>query len=52
MPARDRELQREIHDGPLVQDVLAEPAWADPLTPEDRRGLTPLFWAHVARTAR
>lgn len=33
----------------LVQDILAEPAWADALTPEDRRGLTPLFWTHVAR---
>lgn len=32
----------------LVQDVLAEPAWADALTAEDRRGLTPLFWTHVA----
>jgi TnpA family transposase len=32
----------------MVQDVLADPAWADRLTAEDRRGLTPLFWAHVA----
>jgi hypothetical protein len=32
----------------LVQDVLAEPAWTDALTPADRRGLTPLFWAQVA----
>jgi hypothetical protein len=32
----------------LVQDVLAEPAWADALTAEDRRGLTPLFWSNVA----
>jgi TnpA family transposase len=32
----------------LVQDVLAEPAWSDTLTVEDRRGLTPLFWTHVA----
>ena len=32
----------------LVQDILAEPAWADVLTAEDRRGLTPLFWTHVA----
>jgi hypothetical protein len=31
-----------------VQTVLAEPAWADALTPEDRRGLTPLFWTHIA----
>jgi TnpA family transposase len=32
----------------MVQDVLADPMWADRLTAEDRRGLTPLFWAHVA----
>jgi TnpA family transposase len=32
----------------MVQDVLADPTWADRLTAEDRRGLTPLFWAHVA----
>ncbi|MGI5122169.1 transposase [Marinactinospora thermotolerans] len=31
----------------MLQDVLAEPAWADKLTPADRRGLTPLFWSHV-----
>ncbi len=31
----------------MLQDVLAEPAWADILTPADRRGLTPLFWMHV-----
>jgi hypothetical protein len=31
----------------MLQDVLAEPAWADLLTPADRRGLTPLFWSHV-----
>jgi len=31
----------------LLQRVLAEPAWATRLTDEDRRGLTPLFWAHV-----
>ncbi len=36
----------------LVQDVLAEPAWADALTAEDRRGLTPPFWIHAPRTAR
>jgi len=27
----------------LLQDVLAEPEWADRLTDHDRRGLTPLF---------
>ncbi|HEY8701540.1 MAG TPA: Tn3 family transposase [Arthrobacter sp.] len=31
----------------MLQDVLAESKWADTLTPEDRRGLTPLFWRHV-----
>ena len=31
----------------MIQDVLAEDAWVDILTTEDRRGLTPLFWQHV-----
>jgi hypothetical protein len=31
----------------MLQDVLAEDDWAALLTPEDRRGLTPLFWQHV-----
>jgi hypothetical protein len=31
----------------MVQDILAEPEWADVLTDEDKRGLTPLFWNHV-----
>lgn len=31
----------------LLQAVLRNPAWADRLTPEDRRGLSPLFWSHV-----
>jgi len=31
----------------LLQDVLAEDEWADLLTAEDRRALTPLFWQHV-----
>ncbi|MEP7021823.1 MAG: Tn3 family transposase, partial [Pseudonocardiales bacterium] len=31
----------------MLQDVLAEDDWAGLLTPEDRRGLTPLFWQHV-----
>lgn len=30
-----------------LQDVLAGRDWADTLTAEDRRGLTPLFWQHV-----
>lgn len=28
----------------MVHDVLAGQAWADRLTTEDRRGLTPLSW--------
>ena len=36
----------------MLQDVLAEPEWADVLTPEDRRGLTPLFWRTSCPTAR
>ncbi|MFE7541634.1 Tn3 family transposase [Streptomyces platensis] len=31
----------------LVQQVLAEPAWASRLSEEDRRGLTALFWSNV-----
>jgi TnpA family transposase len=31
----------------MLQDVLADPDWPEVLTLEDRRGLTPLFWAHV-----
>lgn len=32
----------------MVQDVLADDEWADRVTPADQRGLTPLFWTHVA----
>ncbi len=32
----------------MIQEVLADPAWAATLGPEDYRGLTPLTWAHVA----
>jgi TnpA family transposase len=32
----------------MVQDVLAEKEWATVLTEADRRGLTPLFWTHIA----
>jgi hypothetical protein len=32
----------------MAQDVLAESEWEDAFTAEDRRGLTPLFWTHVA----
>lgn len=31
----------------LVQQVLAEPAWAKMLSDEDRRGMTALFWSNV-----
>jgi TnpA family transposase len=31
----------------MLQDVLADPEWAEVLTEEDRRGLTPLFWLHL-----
>ncbi|MGI8808973.1 MAG: Tn3 family transposase, partial [Acidimicrobiales bacterium] len=31
----------------LVQRVLSEPAWAERLTGEDRRGLTALFWSNI-----
>lgn len=30
-----------------MQQVLAEPKWADRLTEADRRALSPLFWTHV-----
>jgi len=36
----------------MVQDVLADDDWAQQLTGADRRGLTPLFWTHVAPTAK
>lgn len=31
----------------MIQRVLREPGWADRLTAEDRRALTPLLWGHV-----
>ena len=31
----------------LLQAVLRDSAWAAKLTNEDRRALSPLFWAHV-----
>ncbi|MFE1327044.1 Tn3 family transposase [Streptomyces sp. NPDC058735] len=31
----------------LVQQILAEPAWAKKLSDEDRRGLTALFWSNI-----
>jgi len=36
----------------MVQDVLADDASTDRLAPADQRGLNPLFWTHVAHTAR
>ncbi len=30
-----------------MQQVLADPTWADTLTDADRRALSPLFWTHV-----
>jgi hypothetical protein len=30
-----------------MQEVLADPKWADKLTDADRRRLSPLFWTHV-----
>ncbi|WP_423835527.1 Tn3 family transposase [Streptomyces tubbatahanensis] len=31
----------------LMQEVLADPKWADRLTDADQRALSPLFWTHV-----
>ena len=32
----------------MLQDVIADDDWGETLTAEDRRGLTPLFWTHIA----
>jgi Tn3 transposase DDE domain len=32
----------------MVQYEIAQPAWTDMLMVEDKRGLTPLIWAHVS----
>ena len=32
----------------MLQDVLADNAWLKLITPEDQRGLTPLFWSSLA----
>ena len=32
--------------------MLAEPQWAERMTDDDRRGLNPLFWSHVALYGR
>ncbi|MEV7471918.1 transposase [Streptomyces kronopolitis] len=31
----------------MIQDMLADLEWADVLTDEDKRALTPLFWMHI-----
>ncbi|MGC5005207.1 Tn3 family transposase [Streptomyces sp. NBC_00353] len=31
----------------MIQDMLADPVWADVLTDEDKRALTPLFCMHI-----
>ncbi|WP_329191751.1 MULTISPECIES: hypothetical protein [unclassified Streptomyces] len=31
----------------LLQQALAEPAWAKKLSDEDRRGLTALLWSNI-----
>jgi TnpA family transposase len=31
----------------MVQQVLAEKMWEERMTPEDLRGLTPLFYSHI-----
>ncbi|GAA2656716.1 hypothetical protein GCM10009864_23430 [Streptomyces lunalinharesii] len=36
----------------LMQEVLADPRWADKLTDADRRALSPLLWTHVNSSGR
>ncbi|MGW5682814.1 hypothetical protein [Nonomuraea sp. NPDC003754] len=36
-----------LRQHPAAAGVLADPAWAERLTAEDRRGLSPLFWSHI-----
>jgi len=31
----------------MFQAVLAEPEWAERMTPDDHRGITPLIYSHV-----
>lgn len=31
----------------IIQEILLDPAWANKLTPEDKRALTPLIHAHI-----
>lgn len=41
-----------VHVTLLVQQVLADPKWAEKLSDADRRALSPLFWTHVNRYGR
>ncbi len=36
----------------LMQEVFADPKWADKLTDADQRALSPLFWTHGGRRGR
>jgi hypothetical protein len=36
-----------LREADLLQEVLAEPKWADGLADADRCGSSPLFWTHV-----
>jgi hypothetical protein len=38
---------REYVNTLMIQDMLADPEWADVLTDEDKRALTLLFWMHI-----
>jgi TnpA family transposase len=31
----------------IIQEILSDPAWANKLTPEDKRALTPIIHAHI-----
>ena len=35
----------------MIQDILAEPAWVERLTAEDKRGLNPLFTSNMTAAA-
>ncbi len=52
MPARVLQAALVYVNTLMVQDVLADDDWATALTEADRRGLTPLFWTHVAPVRR
>ncbi|MFD9429202.1 MULTISPECIES: Tn3 family transposase [unclassified Streptomyces] len=45
--AADSRKFREHVNTLLMQEVLADPEWADKLTDADRSALSPLFWTHV-----